>query len=49
MNPFYKFLLNMWVMKKCDDVYLQARVTKWQISQAEYEEIINTPQVEQEV
>lgn len=46
MNPFYNFLKNMWVMKKCDQVYLQARVTKGQISQIEYEEIISTPQME---
>lgn len=46
MNPYFNFLKNMWVMKKCDEAYLQARVTKGQISQAEYEEIINTPQVE---
>lgn len=46
MNPFYNFLKNMWVMKKCDEAYLQARVSKGQISKEEYEEIIATPQVD---
>ena len=46
MSVFYSFLLNMWIMRKCDEVYLQARVAKDQISQVEYEEIINAPQIE---
>lgn len=41
----YNFLLNMWIMKKVDEQYLQARVTKGQITQKEYEMIIATPQV----
>lgn len=41
----YKFLLNMWIMKKIDEVYLQARVSKGQITQKEYEIIIATPQI----
>ncbi len=49
MSPYYNFLKNMWVMRKCDEAYIQARVAKDQISQVEYEEIINTSQVEQEV
>ena len=44
-SVFYQFLLNMWVMGKADEVYLQARVAKKQITQEEYEQIIATPQV----
>ena len=41
----YNFLLNMWIMKKVDEVYLQKRVAKGQITQNEYEMIIATPQI----
>ena len=40
----YTFLLNMWIMRKIDEDYLQARVAKVQITQKEYEMIIATPQ-----
>lgn len=40
----YGFLLNMWIMKKVDESYLQKRVEKGQITQKEYEMIIATPQ-----
>nr|DAP87177.1 MAG TPA: hypothetical protein [Caudoviricetes sp.] len=40
----YGFLLNMWIMKKVDESYLQKRVAKGQITQDEYEMIIATPQ-----
>lgn len=42
----YKFLLNMWVMRKCDEAYLQAMVDKGRISQLEYETIIATEQID---
>lgn len=45
MSVFYSFLLNMWIMRKADEDYLQARVAKGQISQEEYEQIVNTEQV----
>ncbi len=45
MNPFYNFLLNMWIMRKVDKYYLQARVVKNQINQLEYEEIVAMEQV----
>lgn len=45
MSVFYNFLLNMWIMRKADEAYLQARVAKGQISQEEYEQIVNTEQV----
>lgn len=41
----YNFLLNMWIMKRVNEQYLQARVVKGQITQQEYEMIIATPQV----
>lgn len=41
----YLFLLNSWKLRRVDDVYLQLRVGKGQITQAEYNTIINTPQV----
>jgi len=45
MNPFYNFLKNMWIMRKANEVYLQARVAKSQITQEEYKTIVATPQV----
>jgi len=41
----YQFLLNMWVMRKVNETYLQGQVTKSRITQAEYEMIVATPQV----
>lgn len=41
----YNFLLTQWKLGKIDEAYLQSRVTKGQITEAEYEEIINTPRV----
>lgn len=40
----YAFLLNMWVMKRVDEVFLQGQVKKGAITQEEYEMIIVTPQ-----
>lgn len=40
----YQFLLNMWIMKRVDETYLQGQVTKGRITQQEYEMIIATPQ-----
>lgn len=42
----YNFLLNMWIMKKVDEEYLQKRVAKKQIAQQEYEMIVATPQID---
>lgn len=42
----YNFLLNMWIMKKVDEEYLQKRVAKRQITQEEYEMIVATPQID---
>lgn len=41
----YGFLLNMWVMKRIDETYLQGQVDKARITQKEYDMIIVTPQV----
>ena len=45
MNPFYNFLKNMWIMRKADEEYLQARVVKSQITQDEYDSIVAMEQV----
>lgn len=41
----YQFLLNMWIMKRIDTVFLQGQVTKGRITQGEYDMIVATPQV----
>jgi len=41
----YQFLLNMWVMKRIDEIYLQGQVSKGRIKQHEYDMIIATPQI----
>jgi hypothetical protein len=41
----YVFLLNMWIMKRIDETYLQAQVTKGRITQQEYDMITATPQI----
>lgn len=38
----YQFLLNMWVMKRIDTVFLQGQVTKGRITQQEYDMIVAT-------
>ena len=45
MNPFYNFLKNMWIMRKVDEVYLKARVTKNQIDKVEYEQIVSIERI----
>lgn len=42
----YGFLLNMWIMNRIDETYLQGQMTKGRINQEEYEMIIATPQVQ---
>lgn len=41
----YGFLLNMWIMKKVDESYLQIQVQRGRITQEEYEMIVATPQL----
>lgn len=45
MNPYYNFLKNMWIMRKADKEYLQVRISKKQISQNEFEEIVKMEQI----
>ena len=41
----YQFLLNMWMMGRVDETYLQKQVTKGRITQEEYDMIIATPKL----
>jgi len=41
----YQFLLNMWVMKRIDEAYLQVQLAKGRITQQEYDMIVATPQL----
>ena len=40
----YTFLLNMWIMKKVDENYLQSQVDRKRITEEEKQMIIATPQ-----
>lgn len=42
----YGFLLNMWIMKRIDENYLQGQVAKGRLTQEEYDMIIATPRHE---
>lgn len=41
----FGFLLNMWIMRKVDEVYLDRMVAKGYITQTEEEMILATPQM----
>lgn len=41
----YGFLLNIWVMRRVDEKYLQGQVERKHITQEEYEMIVSTPQL----
>ena len=41
----YNFLLNMWIMRKIDEDYLQGQVAKKRITQEEKAMILATPQI----
>lgn len=41
----YPFLLNMWIMKKVDESFLQEQVTRGRITQQEYDLIVAIPQL----
>lgn len=43
MNSMYGFLLNMWIMGKIGEVYLQNQVDRGRITQEEMDMIIATP------
>ena len=40
----YTFLLNMWIMRKVDEIYLQGQVDRNRITVEERDMIIATPQ-----
>lgn len=42
----YGFFLNMWIMNRIDETYLQGQKAKGRITEEEYEMIIATPQLE---
>lgn len=44
-KEMYQFLLNMWIMNKVDEIYLQGQVERGRISKEEKEMIITTPQI----
>jgi len=45
MSGVYPFLLNMWIMKKIDEDYLDIQVKKGRITKEEKDMIIATPQL----
>lgn len=44
MSPYYNFILNMWIMRKIDEDYVQSKVPL-RISQLEANMILATPQM----
>lgn len=40
----YQFILNMWIMKRCDEIYVQSKVPT-RITQVECDMILATPQM----
>lgn len=45
MSEMYQFLLNMWIMGKIDESYLDIQVKKGRITEEEKDMIIATPQL----
>jgi len=43
-SPAYAFILNLWIMRKVDEVYLQSKVPA-RITQLECDMILTTPQM----
>lgn len=41
----YQFILNMWIMGRCDEEYLQAVTDKKRITEKERDMILATPQL----
>lgn len=44
-SNFYPFLLNMWIMRRIDEEFLDRMVVKGRISQEEKDMILATPRV----
>ena len=40
----YNFILNMWIMRKIDETFIEFQVTKKRITQEEADMIMSTPQ-----
>lgn len=40
----YNFLLNMWIMNRIDEAFLQVQVNKGRITKSEMDMIVTTPQ-----
>lgn len=40
----YNFLLNMWIMNRIDEAFLQVQVNKGRITKSEMDMIVATPQ-----
>ena len=45
----YPFFLNMWIMRRIDEAYLDGQVAKKRISEDEKDMIMATPQVREQV
>lgn len=45
MSDMYPFLLNMWIMKRIDEAYLDVQVAKGRIDKDEKTMILVTPQL----
>lgn len=41
----YGFFLNMWIMNRIDEIYLQGQLEKKRITLEEYEMIVATPKI----
>ncbi|MDM5333442.1 hypothetical protein QUF56_09405 [Ureibacillus composti] len=44
MSLAYNFILNMWVMKRVDQTFVQAQVTHGRLTKEEADMILATPQ-----
>ena len=41
----YNFILNMWIMRRIDEVYLEGQVQRGHITKEQKEMILATPQI----
>lgn len=44
-NPYYDFILNMWIMGRIDEAYLDKAIKAGRINEDEKEMIMLTPQM----
>lgn len=45
MSDMYQFLLNMWIMGRIDEDYLDIQVGRGRITEEEKDMIVSTPQI----